>query len=185
MSASVCLPSAIDEPIELSPYDPVWSRWFRNDAHQLRDCLGPEVAGIEHFGSTSVEGMLAKPIIDILVAPARWPPQGAVLDRLESVGYEYFGEAGITGRHYLRRRGEHATNLALVEHGGALWEQNLRLRDFLRAAPAEARAYADSKQRAWLRGARTLLAYSEAKRPFLAALLGAACKKPSARAGGL
>ena len=98
MSASVRSPSLIDEPVELSPYDPAWPRWFQQDAVQLRDCLEGEVVGIEHFGSTSVEGMLAKPIIDILVAPVHWPPHSGVFDRLESLGYDYFGEAGVTGR---------------------------------------------------------------------------------------
>src|SRR5262245_3759478 len=121
----------IDEPIEISAYDPRWVSWCAEDVEELRRVLGDRLRALEHFGSTAVVGLKAKPIIDILVAPAQWPFSSADRGVLETLGYEYLGEAGVSGREYLRRRGEHATNLAVVEWGGPLWCDNITLRDYL------------------------------------------------------
>ena len=59
------------EEIEVVPYDPEWPEMFRREADHLRSCLPPELIGrIEHFGSTAVPGLCAKPIIDMLVEVA-------------------------------------------------------------------------------------------------------------------
>ncbi|WP_433937874.1 GrpB family protein [Sorangium cellulosum] len=89
----------------------------------------------------------------------------------EALGYEHLGEAGVVGPEYVRRRGTHDTNLAVVEWGASRWHDNLLLRGFLRAHEAVAAEVARSKQEAWQSGARTLLAYSERKRHAVSALL--------------
>jgi GrpB-like predicted nucleotidyltransferase (UPF0157 family) len=90
---------------------------------------------------------------------------------LESIGYEYLGEAGVAGREYFRRRASHDTNVAVVEWKGPLWNDNLMVRDYLRANPSMAEAYAETKRRLWVGGARTLLAYSTAKAAQMTALV--------------
>jgi GrpB-like predicted nucleotidyltransferase (UPF0157 family) len=164
----------IDEPIEVVPYDARWAAWYAVDAAELAYAVGRRVRAVEHFGSTAIAGLCAKPIIDVLVAFVEWPL--ALCDRvaLESLAYEYLGEAGVPGREYFRRRAEHATNVAVVEWGGALWMDNLVLRDFLRAHPDTAREYAEEKQRAWSQGARTLLRYSSAKSRYVSELVSRA-----------
>jgi GrpB-like predicted nucleotidyltransferase (UPF0157 family) len=164
----------VDEPIHLEPHSASWAGWFAGDADELKAALGPQLQGIEHFGSTAVPGMLAKPVIDILVAPASWPPSAGFLSSVGQLGYEHLGEAGIPGREYLRRRAHHHTNLAVVAWQGPLWRNNLLLRDFLRANPGAAAQYVSVKRQAWESGATTLLAYSHAKAAFMAELLDAA-----------
>lgn len=160
----------IDEPIEITPHDPRWAARYARDAAELRRAMGERLRGIEHFGSTAVSGLLAKPIIDVLVAPVEWPLHPLDRRALEALGYEHLGEAGVAGREYFRRRVSHATNLAVVELGGALWNDNLAIRDYLRAHPEVARRYGEEKQRAWEAGARTLLRYSAAKSGLVAQL---------------
>jgi GrpB-like predicted nucleotidyltransferase (UPF0157 family) len=164
----------VDEPVELAEHDPRWPSWFQVDAGEIARALGPRLRGLEHFGSTAVPGLAAKPIIDILVAPNAWPLDAQDRQALEAIGYEHLGEAGVPGRQYFRRRGEHSTNLAVTDFDGPIWRDNLLLRDFLRSHPDTALAYAECKRQVWLRGARRLLGYSNEKAPELTALLEAA-----------
>ena len=164
----------IDEPVDLVAYDPRWPEWFATDAAEIQRKLASNVLQVEHFGSTAVPRALAKPIIDILVALRDWPPANRDLDALEELGYRSFGEAGVPGRWYLRRRAAHATNLSIAQPNGALWANNLALRDYLRNHPDATEEYGRAKQRAFADGACTLIPYSAAKAADLRALLDAA-----------
>jgi GrpB-like predicted nucleotidyltransferase (UPF0157 family) len=166
----------IDEPIEIVAYDARWPGWYAEDAAEVQRVLGGRLLAIEHFGSTAVVGLAAKPIIDVLLAPVEWPLRADDRRALESLGYEYLGKAGVPGREYLRRRGAHATNLAVVQRDSALWRDNLAVRDYLRSHPEAAAAYAHAKRQVWAEGADTLLQYSEAKRPHVTGLVADAKK---------
>jgi GrpB-like predicted nucleotidyltransferase (UPF0157 family) len=160
----------IDEPIRIVPYDARWPELFEAERRRLESRLGARIAGIAHFGSTAVEGMSAKPIIDILIGTEHFPPDASTREALVALGYEDLGEAGVPGRIYLRMRGENAFNIALAAHGGDLWNDNLALRDYLRAHPDVALAYSEEKKRALAAGA-TLLAYSKNKADFVSTLV--------------
>ena len=164
----------IDEPVTVVPYDPSWVDWCRHDAEELTAGFGSRLKEVAHSGSTSVPGLAAKPMIDVLVAPASWPLVEADRITFETLGYEYLGEAGAAGREYFRRRREHNTNLAVVEWQGTLWLDNLLLRDYLRAHTDVSAQYAELKNEVWRNGARTLLAYSEHKRQCMEELFTAA-----------
>jgi GrpB-like predicted nucleotidyltransferase (UPF0157 family) len=170
----------IDEPITVVEYDPRWPGWYAEDAEELSRARGTWLREVQHFGSTSLPGAVAKPIIDILVAPVVWPL--AAIDRttLETLGYEYLGEADVAGREYFRRRAAHDTNLAVVEWGSPLWCDNLLLRDFLQAHREAVTEYGRSKKEAWQSGPRTLLAYS-ARRAHVVTTLMTAAKQWRAR----
>ncbi len=161
---------ALDEPVELEEYDPSWSEVFRAEALILHARLGNRAGGIEHIGSTAVPGLLAKPIIDIMlgvpVSILRDATIGSVL-----TDYEALGEAGIPGRLYFRKRMDHDSNLHVVEYKGLHWVNNLLLRDYLRAHVDEVERYSQIKRDIIGRGIHTLLAYSEAKSRFITDLL--------------
>lgn len=161
----------VDEKVEVLPYDVRWPTWFAEDAGELGRALGGNVRAIEHFGSTAVPNLVAKPIVDILVAVEPWPLRGSDRAALETLGYEYLGEAGVPGREYLRRRAAHATNLAVVAVGSPLWADNLCFRDYLRACPEVARMYGAAKLAAVAEGALGLLDYSRAKSSLVTELL--------------
>lgn len=164
----------IDEPIHLCDYDAAWPDLYETESRRIARALPPDVY-FEHIGSTSVPGMLAKPIVDIMIGV-----EGGQVERIRvKVGelrYEDMGEAGVTGRIYLRRRvlGDSRIvgfNVALVEHGGTIWNSNLALRDSLRKNADAAREYAEVKRAAVASGATSLLAYSEYKRPCVNRLM--------------
>jgi GrpB-like predicted nucleotidyltransferase (UPF0157 family) len=164
----------VDEPVEIAAYDVRWPAWFEEDARELRQALGSNLHSLEHFGSTAVPQLHAKPIIDILVAPARWPLEVADRNALEKLGYHYLGEAGVPGREYFRRRAPHATNLSVVQRSSRLWHDNIALRDYLIAHPEAARLYGEAKRASWNSGATMLIEYSRSKSDFVAKLVAAA-----------
>ncbi len=160
----------LDEPIHLCTYDKRWPDLFASEALRIAAALPPDVA-IEHIGSTAVPGLLAKPIIDLMLGVEPGCDVLSIRTELGVLGYEDLGEAGVPGRLYFRRRRKSAFNIALVERGGAIWRSNLALRDYLRTNPGAAREYAAAKRSALESGISSLLAYSEYKGPVVDRLL--------------
>lgn len=164
----------IDEVITVVPYDPIWLRSFADEEARVRDALGTDVIAVEHFGSTSVPGLAAKPVVDLLVGLQALPPSPADRAALQGLGYEHLGEAGVLGRHAFRTRYPRAFNLAVVQWDGLLWRDNLLIRDYLRTHSIAALRYVAEKDAAMAAGLSTLLAYSDHKAMFIQDLLGLA-----------
>jgi GrpB-like predicted nucleotidyltransferase (UPF0157 family) len=166
----------LDETVTLVPYDPEWPQRYAAETARLRRAFEWPADSIEHIGSTAVPGLIAKPVIDMMLAVPSFPPAPDLPSRLEILGYENFGEAGVEGRLYLRLRGESDFNLHIVERGGRHWANNLALRDLLRRDAGARARYAAAKRAALAQGGARLLAYSAAKHPAVAELLAAAQK---------
>jgi GrpB-like predicted nucleotidyltransferase (UPF0157 family) len=167
---------SVDEAIEIVDYDPRWPGRFRGERDRVRLGLPTFNLRYEHIGGTAVPGLAGKPVVDLMLGapPAAWAALPDLRARIVTLGYEDLGEAGVPGRIAFRKRTLRAFNIALVELDGALWRDNLVLRDHLRAHPDEAAAYAAAKRAAFEGGARTLLAYSEREAPVIAGLLARA-----------
>lgn len=161
----------IDEAIEISEYQAAWPQAFAEE--QARICQALDIPGedLEHAGSTAVPGLVAKPIVDLMLGVRHYPPGGECLKRIELLGWEALGEAGVPGRLYFRMRSARQANLHVVLKGGPHWINNLALRDYLRNNADARERYADAKRQAVARGARTLLRYSAEKADFVHSLL--------------
>jgi GrpB-like predicted nucleotidyltransferase (UPF0157 family) len=83
---------AIREDVSIVPYDSRWPEWFRREADHLRSSVpSPLILRIEHFGSTAVQGLAAKPIVDMLVQVSSLrAARSKIVPILEAQGYEYF-----------------------------------------------------------------------------------------------
>jgi GrpB-like predicted nucleotidyltransferase (UPF0157 family) len=166
--------AAVEEAnVRVVPYDPEWPRAFCQEAALLKSALGDKLVGIEHFGSTSVPGLAAKPIIDILVAKRSGSePDHSEIAMLVGLGYEWLGQDGRRpDRWMLRKRGSENFNLSFVPAGSDLWRDNLLVRNLLCASPEEARAYAVVKQRAAELSPNSLLGYQNLKRAYVEKLV--------------
>jgi len=80
------------------PYDEAWKATFIDIKNEIESAIGNLIIGVEHFGSTSVEGMSAKPCIDVDVIIKDYTVFDAVVDKLASIGYIHEGDLGIDGR---------------------------------------------------------------------------------------
>jgi GrpB-like predicted nucleotidyltransferase (UPF0157 family) len=166
------------EPAYVVPYDPTWPEAFRREQARLRSCLPAEVVGrIEHFGSTAVPGLSAKPVVDILVEVT---DLAAVRERvvpiLEAQGYEYVwrpttGDDGGPWYAWFIKR--HPTSGARTHHIHMVeptfldhWDR-LLVRDYLIAHPEEARSYGALKARLVADGGGDRLKYATGKREYL------------------
>jgi GrpB-like predicted nucleotidyltransferase (UPF0157 family) len=164
----------VDEPVEITDYDPRYEGRYRAERDRVRLGLATASLKFEHIGSTAVPGLAGKPVVDLMLgaSPPVWAALEELRPRVVALGYEDLGEAGVPGRISFRKRTAlRAFNLALVEEGGAHWRDNLSLRDYLRAHPEEAARYAEAKRAAIAGGATTLLAYSAARTNVLTALV--------------
>ena len=81
--------------IEVVPYNPQWQKEFEKIRDMINSYIGDLIITIEHVGSTSVEGLSAKPIIDLDVVMDSYDVLPMIIERLEKVGYEYEGNLGI------------------------------------------------------------------------------------------
>ena len=115
----------------LVDYNPLWPRAFAEEAARMRSALGPLALAIEHYGSTAVPNLRAKPIIDLLIGVADLDHGMQMIEPMTSLGYEYAGSQGIPG--HIFGRGNPRTHLAhVVVHGGDQWVASLAFRDRLR-----------------------------------------------------
>ena len=162
---------SLDETIHLEVYQERWALWYEEERQVLLNAIGDSISAIEHFGSTSIPGMVAKPIIDILLGVMDLEETDGIIQKLKSLGYEFLGESGIPGRLYFRKRGHNAINVHVVGYGEPIWNNNLILRDYLRVHDEEAKWYGDLKREIVRNGVETLLDYSDQKSEFVSRLL--------------
>lgn len=154
----------VDEPVSLSEYDPRWPSLAAEEIARIRAAL-PE-ANVVHVGSTAVPGMIAKPVVDLLIGVRELPATLRLAD------YEAWGEAGIPGRLLFRKRQNgHSFNAQVVVQGGAFWEDALLLREYLATHPEEAASFGAHKLEVLADGSATLLRYNAGKAPAMAKLL--------------
>ena len=161
----------LDEPIDLVEHRSEWAAEFAVEQSRLAGALSLQPACIEHIGSTSIPGLVAKPIVDIMVGLTRYPPCDATTRQLTRLGYESLGEAGVTNRSYFRLRdGGRNFDVHVVGIDGGHWVRNLAFREYLRNRPVAREKYGRAK-RAALASSAALLAYSEVKSRVIGDLL--------------
>jgi GrpB-like predicted nucleotidyltransferase (UPF0157 family) len=163
--------------VQVVPHDACWAGLYQEEAATIRSALGTYALGMEHFGSTAVPGLLAKPIIDILVGTREGAGPDTAIAGLNRLGYAYLGEDGRRpGRYFWRKRGINAFNVSVVPHDGALWRSNLAVRDFLRTHPGWADRYGQVKVKAASVSEHSMLGYQDHKREFVDALRAASMR---------
>jgi len=160
----------VAEGIVVVEYDPAWPSSFREVGERLRASLGDVALRIDHIGSTAVEGLDAKPIVDIQVSVASFEPLARYQGPIEQCGFVHrAGNTERTKRYFRERPGDRRTHIH-VRRAGSFSEQfALLFREFLRAHPDRAEEYAALKHelaaRYCLPHERQL--YVEAKVPFV------------------
>ncbi len=145
---------------------------------RLRDAVADQfvsrVAGVEQIGSSSVIGLLAKPIVDIAVGLAADQELQPVHALLEDTGWTYRGDAGPNGGHIfvLEAKPWHrVAHLHVVAHEGEQWRNYLRLKDLLRQSPLARARYESVKRQLTNEFGDDRLAYTEGKSTVIGLLI--------------
>ena len=152
------------------PYDVAWQSAFEKIKGEIEDAIGDLIIGIEHVGSTAVEGMSAKPCIDIDVIITDYTEFAAVVCGLESIGYIHEGDLGIQHREAFKYFGkEHLQthHLYVCPKYSEELHRHITFRDFLRCHPEAVKKYSLRKEKAAELFPNDIEGYIEYKSPCI------------------
>lgn len=160
--------------VRLAEHNPEWARLFKSEARCIRKLAGEFILDIQHVGSTSVPGLVAKPILDIAVAVPDRDTIMAVVRRLTGAGYTNRGDQGKGGGYLLVREYEPGVRICyvhIVEASDEQWQDYIIFRDILRHDPAIRQAYADLKKRLSAQFPEDRVSYTAGKDAFIQGVL--------------
>lgn len=134
--------------VDVMPFSERWSLDFEEEAAVLQGIFGAEIVEIHHIGSTSIHGLSAKPIIDIMPVVKDISRIDQYNGNMAAIGYEAKGENGIAGRRYFQKGGDERTHhVHIYANGSPEIDRHLAFRDFLRVNPEKAKAYGNLKEK--------------------------------------
>lgn len=161
-------------PVELVPHSPHWAEMAASEARALKSALGDVLIVVHHIGSTSIPGIMAKPIVDLIPVATSLTALDAAMPRVTALGYECLGEFGLPGRRYCRKNdpatGKRQFQLHCYERGWSEIDRHLAFRDYLRAHPAKAKDYEAEKIRAAALHPGNTLDYNTEKNDWIKAV---------------
>jgi GrpB-like predicted nucleotidyltransferase (UPF0157 family) len=146
-------------------YSPLWPQDFEAESANLFSLLGAELLSVHHIGSTSVPGLAAKPIIDLLPLVRNIHAIDDCTPKLEATGYKAWGEYGLPGRRlFTKDRIDIRThNVHIYQDRDPAIERHLAFSDYLRSHPQIRDEYAEVKRQAYAQHPADIAAYSQAK----------------------
>ncbi|HQO35258.1 MAG TPA: GrpB family protein [bacterium] len=181
----------VAEDVAVVPYDPQWPELFRLEKGHLLACLPNDlITRIEHFGSTAVPGLAAKPVIDILVEVTDLDAtRSRIVPILESQGYDYFWRPSLFDGPpfyaWFIKRDENGTrthHIHMVERHFEHWDR-LLFRDYLVEFPQVAREYQDLKIHLATAHPNDRVAYTRGKSEFIVSITNRAKEHYGIRTG--
>lgn len=157
--------------IEVVPHDPEWARQFAQEAEEWREVMGGEIIDVHHVGSTAIQGVSAKPIIDLVIVVQDIERVDAYDAEMTRRGYLPRGEYGIPGRRYFIKGTEiHRTHhIHVYGDGSPEIARHIAFRDYMNAHPDEAAAYGRLKEELAAAHPHDIDAYVDGKDGFIKA----------------
>ena len=155
------------------PYDEAWKTAFEKIKKELESAIGDLMIGIEHVGSTSVEGLSSKPCIDIDVIIRDYSLFDQVVSRLASIGYIHEGDLGIKDREafqYSDKPHLQKHHLYVCPQQSEELHRHIAFRDFLRTHPEAVQKYGSIKEKAAQLFPNDIDKYMEYKSPCISEL---------------
>jgi GrpB-like predicted nucleotidyltransferase (UPF0157 family) len=177
-AAWVTEPPRLNGKIQLVDYDPAWPGLFRQEADRIRAVLGGRVVQLEHIGSTSVPGLAAKPIIDILLVVPDSSDEPAYLPDLEAAGYTLVIREPDWHQHRCLKGPGTNINLHVYSPGCPEIERYLSFRDRLRGHPEDRAGYQRAKRELAERDWTYVQEYADAKTEVVEGIIARAREGP-------
>ncbi|GAB0169342.1 GrpB family protein [Lysinibacillus sp. CTST325] len=153
--------------VRLSDYTGNWKVMFEEEVKILKTIFGDEIISFEHFGSTSIPGMKAKPVIDMMCIVNDIKKIDSYNEQMNSMQYDVVGEWGIEGRRLFRKGGENRTHhIHFYQSDNPQIKRHIVFRDYLLTNPEEASRYSQFKE-ALANKYESTHDYSPAKKAFV------------------
>jgi GrpB-like predicted nucleotidyltransferase (UPF0157 family) len=162
-SHTVGEPAPLSSLIPIADYDPQWPDLFQREAQRIQTALGCRALQIDHVGSTSVPGLAAKPIVDILLVVAASANEGEYLPILESAGYVLRIRETDWYEHRMFKGPDTDINLHVFSPGCPEIDRMLLFRDWLRTNAMDRELYARAKLALAAREWKYVQNYADAK----------------------
>ena len=160
--------------VALVAHDPCWSELASAELERIRETCPERIIECAHIGSTSVEGLMARPVLDLLIGVQEMMHSGETIQPLKAIGYRCHGEQGVPGRRLftLARENRFLVHVHLYRVGSPLWESAIAFRDRLSEDASLAEAYNQLRSGLVETDPGDLEAYEQAKRTFEAEAVG-------------
>ncbi|NOU96615.1 GrpB family protein [Paenibacillus sp. LMG 31456] len=155
--------------VVVTGYNDNWKQMFREEAQKIKNIFGDELIDIHHIGSTSVPGLIAKPVIDIMPVVKDIEKIDSYNEQMIGLDYECMGEFGLKGRRYFRKGGDnrtHQVHVFQVENKEDI-NRHLAVRDYLRTHSEEAIQYGNLKESLAKQFPNDIEAYMNGKDTFV------------------
>lgn len=172
LSRHPSLDERFDPAIRIVDYDPEWPRLAKVELARIKVAVGEEVARLEHVGSTSIFGLAAKPIVDLLLSVREINQLDAFVEPLSSIGYMFVPDPESPEYHFFAKPKKRPRTYHLHVCGAGSKDEfrHLAVRNFLRSHPEESLIYARLKRVIAARAPYDRLAYIEGKSAFMEGL---------------
>lgn len=158
----------MSDPIVVMPYDPSWKNEFIRIGSKIREKLKNTAIRIDHIGSTSIEGLDTKPIVDIQISVHSLEPVDLYKLRLEEIGFIHRSDnPDLTKRYFREMPGGKRTHIHVRESGSWSEQFALLFRDYLRVTPEDCRKYAETKYKLMEMYKHERERYVEGKEPII------------------
>ena len=174
LAASVIPPAPLVGHIHLEDYNPTWPHLFEREARRIRAALGDQALQVEHVGSTSVPGLAAKPLIDILLVVPNSADETTYVPALEAAGYILRIRESDWYEHRLFKGPDTNVNVHTFSAGCAEIRRMLLFRDWLRTHPADRERYEQTKRELAQQDWKYVQNYADAKTAVVEAILAQA-----------
>jgi GrpB-like predicted nucleotidyltransferase (UPF0157 family) len=174
IAATVGERQPLNSTIYLAPYDPAWPSLFTRLAKHIHEALGDDILLLEHVGSTSVPGLSAKPIIDMVLAVADSSDESSYVPPLEEKGYTLRIREPDWYEHRLLKAPDVPGNLHVFSDGCEEIEQMLLFRDWLRTHADDRLFYEETKRKLAARKWKYTQNYADAKTEVVQEILARA-----------
>ncbi len=167
-------PTRIDGEIHLADYDPAWPTFFQQVSEHIRAVLGERVLLLAHVGSTSVPGLCAKPILDILLIVPDSADEPAYIPPMEAAGYPLRIREPDWHEHRVFKGLDPDANIHVFSPGSPEIDRMLAFRDHLRTDDTDRDRYADAKRTLAARTWQYVQHYADAKTEVIEAIIARA-----------
>ncbi|MZQ81234.1 GrpB family protein [Paenibacillus sp. 5J-6] len=159
----------MEKPVVIEHYNENWPFEYIQEERKIKEIFHQKAIAIEHIGSTSVQGLGAKPVIDFMVGVNELTEVEEFIEPLAQIGFEHVYHKEFPNRRFFRKgpRKAGTHHLHVYNYGSEEWKNQLLFRDYLRTHPDVLKQYNDLKQILAEQYRNDRTAYTNAKNPFI------------------